>query len=33
MSLSDAEQRELLDTVRTVAEQLNGPQWREGTWG
>ena len=33
MSLSDAEQRELLATVRTVAEQLNGPQWREGTWG
>ena len=28
MSLNDAEQRELLDTVRTVAEQLNGPQWR-----
>jgi hypothetical protein len=33
MSLSDAEQRELLDTMRTVADQLSGPGWRKGTWG
>ncbi len=33
MALSDAEQHELRDTMRFVADQLGGPGWRKGDWG
>ncbi len=33
MALTDGEQRELLDTLRVVADQLCGPGWRTKDWG
>ncbi len=33
MALSDAEQNEVRDAVRFIADQLGGPGWRKGEWG
>ncbi len=33
MALSDAEQNEVRDTLRFVADQLGGVGWRRGDWG